>query len=287
METAVETSEPVTTQPDYTHHVSQLLTVGDCRIKRDWPDYVGLYGFTENDIPELIRLATDQVLHSSDSDSPDIWAPIHAWRVLGQLKASAAVEPLVKLFHEVDNDWVATELPEVFAMIGTSAIPALADYLHTSEETYPRAYTTDALEEIGKAFPEAKASCIEPIMRLFARYQQNEADLNGFLLSTLITLKAEEALPIIEQAFKEDCIDPFIAGDWEDVQIEFGLLSERITKRPRFSFFGRSFTDTAEFSSNDSERNYKTTNHSSKNGNKKAKAKRKAAKFSRRKNRQR
>jgi hypothetical protein len=77
-------------------------------------------------------MALDEELHRADSDSLEVWAPVHAWRALGQLRAEAAVEPLTRLLVRIDefnDDWVGEELPEVFGMIGPAAIPALTDYL--------------------------------------------------------------------------------------------------------------------------------------------------------------
>jgi len=114
---------------DYSPPVDKLLTYGDCRDLRKWPDYLEL-GLTQEHVPELIRMAIDDDLNWADSDSLEVWAPIHAWRALGQLKAEEAIEPLMELFHELeDSDWVGEELPVVYGMIGPEAIPQLATYL--------------------------------------------------------------------------------------------------------------------------------------------------------------
>lgn len=76
----------------YPPPVDKLLTYGDCRNFRDWPDYLAL-GFTHEHVDDLIRMGTSEELNWADSDSPEVWAPIHAWRVLGQLKAEAAITP--------------------------------------------------------------------------------------------------------------------------------------------------------------------------------------------------
>jgi hypothetical protein len=62
--------------------------------------------------------------------------------------------------------------------------------------------------------------------------------LNGFIISFLTDLKAVEAAPVMERAFAADCVDISIQGDWEDTQIELGLLQERQTPRPRFGILG-------------------------------------------------
>src|SRR3954447_20881997 len=113
----------------YSSPVSQLLTFGDIRELREWPNYLDLDLGPEH-VPELIEMATDEELNWADSESLEVWAPIHAWRTLGQLRAEAAVEPLLSLFEDLeDSDWVLEELPEVLGMIGSAALPALTTYI--------------------------------------------------------------------------------------------------------------------------------------------------------------
>ncbi len=77
---------------DYQLPVVQLLTLGmEEKNRWDWPDYLEM-GFTEKDIPELIRMALDERLNNADIDSPEVWAPLHAWRTLGQLKAEEEIK---------------------------------------------------------------------------------------------------------------------------------------------------------------------------------------------------
>jgi hypothetical protein len=40
-----------------------------------------------------------------------------------------------------------------------------------------------------------------------------------------------EAAPVIEQAFRADQVDEMVVGDWEDVQVDFGLKARR--EKPR------------------------------------------------------
>ena len=78
------------------HHyqppVDQLLSYGNPGTPTaEWPDYVGEFGLTAEHIPDLIRMATDRKLNLANVDSLEVWAPLHAWRALGQLRAEAAI----------------------------------------------------------------------------------------------------------------------------------------------------------------------------------------------------
>ncbi len=110
----------------YQPPVERLLTYGESdRITpNEWPDYREL-GIGPEHVSELIQMATDEALNEADPESPEVWAPLHAWRALGQLHAVEAVEPLLELFDRLeDDDWVHEELPAVFGLIGPRALPA-------------------------------------------------------------------------------------------------------------------------------------------------------------------
>ncbi len=113
----------------YPPPVDRLLTLGDARGQREWHDY-RQYGLDREHVPDLIRMATDPDLNWADPDSAEVWAPLHAWRALGQLRAAEAVGPLLGLLEELeDSDWFNEDLPEVFGLIGPVAIPALIAHL--------------------------------------------------------------------------------------------------------------------------------------------------------------
>jgi hypothetical protein len=210
---------------DYPPPVDKLLTQGDCRETiRKWPDYRQL-GLTEEHIPELIRMATDKALLFIDSDGEEVWAPIHAWRALGQLKAEVAIEPLLRLFHELEDwDWVSEDMPRIFKMIGPVAIPALSEYLaDESHGLYPRITAMNCLEEIGNTHREVRTACIAPLVRELEKFERNDPTLNGFLISSLVDMQESNAMPLMERAFKADCVDDSIMGDMGDVRVAFGL----------------------------------------------------------------
>ncbi len=175
-------------QANYASPVDRLLTLGDPHQFSEWPDYME-YGLAEEHIPELIRMTTDMDLHNADNadgKSTEVWAPLHAWRALGQLHAELAVEPLVSIL-DLDDDWIGEELPVVFGMIGTRAIPALAKYLSDqSHEVSPRACAANGLEKIANNHPEVRNQCLEILMSQLDRSSENDPTLNGLLISSLI-----------------------------------------------------------------------------------------------------
>lgn len=222
----------------YTSPVDKLLAFGDCRELREWPNYLEL-GLGQEHVSDLIRMATDEALNTAASDSLEVWAPIHALRALGQLRAEAAIQPIIGLFDrtEASDNYAVTGFSGALGMIGPAAIPALAAFIaDPAHNMYARSYAGDSLAAIGKRHPAARDECIRSIVAGMQDFEKNQPELNGFLLVNLLDLKAVEAAPAIERAFAAGCVDETIAGDWEDIQIDLGLLDERKTK-PTYSLW--------------------------------------------------
>lgn len=224
--------------------VDQLLSLGDEMGGwefESWLDYPARFGLTAEHIPDLIRIVEDPLLTTQINelaeDDPRNWASLHAWRALGQLRAEAAIQPLLALFTSLE-DWddVFEELPNVFGLIGPAAIPALVEALHGARDTdFPAISYASCLRQIGQMHPAVRDEIVGVFTGLLAEAAANQPTLNAFIISDLIDLKAVEAAPVMEQAFAADHVDWSIAGDWEDVQIALGLLAERITPKPNYT----------------------------------------------------
>lgn len=118
----------------YSLPVAHLLSYGDPLDNiEDWSSYLKL-GISAEHIPELLCLLSNEELYQADVEGVEWGAPVHAWRILGQLQAEAAITSLVGVLRRWGDDeewweWINEELPIVFGQIGVAAIPALAAYL--------------------------------------------------------------------------------------------------------------------------------------------------------------
>jgi hypothetical protein len=233
-----------TTQPDsirpgeYDPPADALLARGEPEFSASgWPDYVAEHGLAAEHVPELIRMTTDDALLEEVADTAEVWAPIHAWRALGQLQAEAAVEPLLSLLEDADgdNDWMNNELPTVLGMIGGPALPVLRDRLaELAADGTARIDVAEALKHVAEFHPSLRDEVVATLSERLEAHPDNDPELNAFLVSFLVELKAVEAAPLIERAFEADDVDMTISGDWEDAQVDLGLLEERITPRPSY-----------------------------------------------------
>ncbi len=115
------------------------------------PDYVAEYSLTAEHIPALIETAT--TCSDASADDSAVYAQIHAWRALAQLRAVEAVQPLLEVQEELDernDDWYLEEFHLVFGLIGPPACRNVGDRSgsvrhprHSRCETFARHHGTD------------------------------------------------------------------------------------------------------------------------------------------------
>ena len=294
--TRPEGSNPVDgagSQYDYPPPVDRLLTLGEARDPNEWPDYPAL-GLGPEHVRDLIRMVTDRRLYQADDESAETWAPIHAWRTLGLLRAEDAIEPLLALeegFAEDDNwmDWIAIEVPEVLGLIGPAAIPTLAAHLSdASLDLSPRIRAVSSLERIGDLHPDARDECVAILTRQLAEFDTNHPELNGCLVDALVQLRAIEAAEVIERAFAAGRVDEILPGDWDDVQVGLGLKEPDDTAWPPLDLDeDEELPDASPYPAGLASLDPAPAPRSTTPAKAKAKSRRKMAKKSRRENRKR
>jgi hypothetical protein len=229
---------------DFSSPVLELIELGEKKTRGvgSWLDYQN-QGITSEHIPELIRIIQEieQFWPLGDRESPEVSAPIHAWRALGQLKATEAIPALIELVvqnEELESDWIMEEIPKVMGMIGPVCISALSEYLqHPERKTWACVTVGHCLVEVSKQNPDSRNDCIATLQAGLEQYAKNDETINAFLISYLVKLNAVEATPLVERAYQADVVDLSVMGDFEEYQISVGLLEKRLTPRPRYGFF--------------------------------------------------
>ena len=222
----------------YSGLVAKVLGYGDIRKSpfqfHEYYNYLA-DGFDRSHVPDLIRILNDDddELADADADSSEVWAQSHAWRILRQLRATEAIVPLLHLLRyidERDDDWVQEEVPGVLAQIGPAVLGPAADFLADPENgVWACVGALTAIEAIGKEYPESRARCVQIVSQQLEQFAVQDGILNAALIDCLTEFKAVETAPLIKQAFASGNVDMTLHGDWEDVQIELGLLAERTT----------------------------------------------------------
>ena len=242
---------------DFSEPILALCALGeDPARQREWIDYPTTLGLTEEHIPELIRIVEDIEIfmpeyEDVDEDAPEIFSSIHAWRALGQLKAEQAIPTFIDLAirnQELDIDWIFGGIPKAMGMIGPVAIPALEAYLYKEDKLeWATATISDSVAEIGKAHPESRGDCIKALERGLESYQTNLPYVNASLIHDLTSLNATESDSLVKQVFDAGKVDLSLNGDYENFQLDVGLIEERRTPQRNFMAEGHEvFRDLRE-----------------------------------------
>jgi HEAT repeat protein len=219
-------------QPPAIQNLARLGSTGVWE-KREWADYRSL-GIGPKHIPTLIEILTQiDTFWEDDEDSPESWAPLHAWRALGQLQAVEALPAMTGLLRLIDEegiDLVQEDLPDAFGLMGPEAVAPLSEYLQNEDNwMWARLAAADGLKQLGSNFPKARDGAIRSLAQTLEHFNSNNDTFNGFLIEYLAGLKAVEASPLVEQAFAAARIDTTIFGDWEDFLVAVGIMKERLT----------------------------------------------------------
>lgn len=217
--------------------IQALLALGKPSNDRDWPDYTQLYDLDEDDVPALLALYGDDEFHAQGGDEAALWAALHAWRALGQLRADAAIEPLIASFDTLfEDDYALDELCKVMAMLGSSAIePLWRFWQQPGRDEFAYVMAMDSLYEIASAHTHSRDRVIAIYRDYMASPFEAHDSLNGLLMSRLVDLGASELIDDIRLLFARNCIDISCTGDLEEIEILLGLRDQRSTPKPDYA----------------------------------------------------
>ncbi len=205
--------------------VAQLLELGKVSHNEqigEWLDYREL-GLRAEHGSELTAMATDFALNTGDDDAPSTWGPLHAWRALGQFHAVEALQPLIDLLDEIEDEWLAIDFPRLCQLLGSRALPVLqANLIKGDRDELTSSYLVFGIEAIGKKNPETRRECIRILRRQLEQYAENSEVQNGELIHVLLELHDKSSLVLMARAFDEERVDGFLTS-WGDVQNGYRL----------------------------------------------------------------
>jgi hypothetical protein len=235
----MEVADPMTSQAAT---IAKRLCAAEspCNF-HDWEGQDGYYITTcrasIEDVPHLIVIArkwSDPDWPSSqdgldidlDDDGID-FLPVTAWRTLADLKSCAAVEPLVDMLCELDDehdDWASTELPHVFGKIGEPSMEAMVRLANdANKQDFVRSIAVRSLHCVAEYHAETRDQIIAWLTEIMVSATKSNIEFNSVLLVELVELQAVEAAEPIERAFASDCLDIGTMGNWEVVRQELGV----------------------------------------------------------------
>src|SRR3954447_3294334 len=163
-----------TDRGELTQLLGQLGQVGQ-QPDRALLDQVKAHGRAA--VRPLIQMAVDEQLHHADSTSPEVWAPVHAVQILGELGSAEAIEPLLPLFDQLNDDALAQILPQAFGGIGAPAVAPLRTLLFDrTRDVWARVRVAESLGEIGRRHPETHSEVTSTLVARLDPAESQEPD---------------------------------------------------------------------------------------------------------------
>jgi hypothetical protein len=147
------------------------------------------------------------------SEQPECWGPIHALRLLGQLRDSQIVEPLLGAFplplEDDDQEAVAlwaAEAPQIIGSLGEAATATLWAWLDDADRPLlARAAAAEALPYTAAADPALREGVIAGFRSRLAEAEGR--DLAALLVNALGRLGAGEAYGEVMAAYRAGRVD--------------------------------------------------------------------------------
>ncbi|MBK9710259.1 MAG: DUF1186 domain-containing protein [Kouleothrix sp.] len=202
---------------DYAPPLDQLLRIGSPHEKPNTAAKIAQIGFTQEHVPDLVRMTRDRALQLAKGDTDESWAPIHALAALERLDVGEHVADLMPLF-DLDSEWFGEGLPDVLKHAGASVLEPLRAYVQdTTRWIYGRTYALSTFSELVKLQPELRDQAIQILGETLTRASENDPYVNADIIHELTHLQAVEALPVIQQAFEQDLVDESVMGGWTEV----------------------------------------------------------------------
>lgn len=207
-------------------------------------------------------LKYDYALFSDCDDKDGFGVGFHTYNLLGELEASESLPVIFEMMRMNENyrectfgDFL-TQDGWVSLMRMTKDNPgALEDYLKLpGADTYFRSVATDVLKQIYLHYPEKQAE-VKAIYQQLLQYfidatiedEVIDTELNGFIVWDLIDLRLSEYLPLIEQLYESDKVNPGICGDFESVEqdIKTGEIDSQTKKNVEsiYDLYGYYFSE--------------------------------------------
>jgi hypothetical protein len=212
----------------YQSPVNQLLKEieGYKFFQNKWLDYPKLFGFTKDDLPELIRLGLDEDPVGCDENGE--WM-FHALIAVAQLDPVAAIDlylQQLQIFPE--DDLLMNEAEAICRNAGKAAIEPCRRFLQDIEQDeWYRMVVSDGIAAIAEDDPGSRDACVKVLMDQLHLYKLPDSDVViSALVDNLVKLKVVEAADLIQEVFENVDVDEFRTGSWPAVQVKLGLKSE-------------------------------------------------------------
>ncbi|MFO0633493.1 MAG: hypothetical protein U0168_11645 [Nannocystaceae bacterium] len=195
-----------------------------------WPAYVEQLGVTEADVPMLLELvkswADPEHFERFAGNDDAVFAPVHAWRTLAQLRTPAVIDGMLELLVELesqDDELAAADLPAVAECVGAAAIAPLRAFVDAAgSPDLARAAAIAALEGPATDDPELRAALLPQWLQALGRCDPAARFGNAAIVAALVAWRVPEAIETVQRAFAADAVDDSV-GSFNDVAVALGV----------------------------------------------------------------
>jgi hypothetical protein len=233
----MQTKEKIDLESKYSQKIQQLFELGrESLMNREIPSYEA-FQFNKEDIPELIKLATDYTYEDIDYTKYKIfgdrffYATIHALNVLGKLKAVESIASTLQKMDEEegDNEFFNEALITYIGNMGSDGLDSFEEYIFNNPESYELLSVIDGIDKILEKEPST-VNRIEEIMIRYLKNVKTHPVPLSFAISTLIDIGEDKHIDLIRETFKIKEVDELLRGNLEEIEIDLGLREDRRIK---------------------------------------------------------
>jgi len=166
------------------------------------------------------------------ADEPRLSTPLHALGVLRYME-EAFVPQMARLLplFEAQDETLAEEVGYLLGAMGEPAFQLLSATLkESSNSTAIRSGAVDALLVVAEATPELEEACLSLFLETLEK--DTDAEVNTFIVCSLMELGAKETYPAIEEAYKQGRVDEDLLPLHEVSEL-FALVSASASDAPK------------------------------------------------------
>lgn len=176
-----------------------------------------------------LALDTDALLEAE----PASLGPVHALRLLGELKPAETAAPLLRRLPLPVQDqptqaaflW-SQEAPQIVANLGAEVLPAVLEIAADLEApALQRGAAVASLGFLATTTPDLRDEIIAVLRQRLS--SEPDSTTRGYIVATLAQLKAREAYSEIMDAYKEKRIDRSVMSAADARQLLLGTTQQR------------------------------------------------------------
>ena len=225
----------------YDGRVAKLLTLGrDILTRVDRYSYVEKFGFGQEDVPQLLKLANDMQIYNYDySDIPEdegleFFGVIHAWNVLSELEVPEAKELFIEVIENGDDEdydeWILSDFRRLIKPYRKEMYEFFVERSQLEEyNVWTRLEYIEAIGDMLRAKEVTQEKVDAYIVKMLS--SSDNKIVNATVISLCMDEKFTHHYELIKECFERNAVDIDHIGDLEDVEIEMGLREERETEK--------------------------------------------------------